>query len=70
MTRRAAQGLAFDTQEGDEFRREFFAMMDRVAQEPADVAPPELWEQLKSGSREALPLSDGLALPPNSPDRK
>jgi hypothetical protein len=69
MTRRAAQALALDT-EGDELRREFFAMMDRVAQEPADVATPELWEQLKAGTREGLPPSDGLALPPSSSDRK
>jgi hypothetical protein len=70
MTRRGSQTLALDTDEGNELRREFFEMMDRVAEEPADIATPELWEQLMSGSREGLPPSDGLACPPSSPDRK
>lgn len=63
MTRQTAHALAFDA-ERDELRREFFEMMDRVAEESEDAATHELWEQLMAGSREGLPPSDGLALPP------
>ncbi len=63
MNRRMDRAQALDTEEGVKLRREFFAMMERVAQEPADLATPELWGQINSGSREGLPPSDGLALP-------
>ena len=64
MARQTAQALAFDSDVDEGLRREFFEMMDRVAREPADIATPELWNELKSGSRTGLPPSDGLALPP------
>ena len=62
--------LALEAEGRNRFQREFFAMMARVAQEPADPATPDLWDQLKVGSRKGLPPSDGLALPPGFPVRR